>query len=92
MKTADKFLPFEEHEEIAKQNNTFRMRGVVCMSLKELRGYIEFSIKTSSDSELTCQQMEAIRDNIRAVEIPMTAESHAKHVDFVRSVKEMNSR
>ena len=92
MKTADKFLPFEEHEEIARQNNTWRMRGVVCMSLKELRGYIEFSIKTSSDSELARQQMETIRDKIRAVKIPMTAESHAKHVDFVRSVKEMNSR
>ncbi len=92
MKTADKFLPFEEHEEIAKQNNTWRMRGVVCMSLKELRAYIEFSIKTSSDSKWTRQQMEAIRDKIGAVEIPMTAESHAKHVDFVRSVKEMNSR
>ena len=92
MKTTDKFLPFEEHEEIAKENKTFRMRGVVCMSLKELHKYIEFSIKASPDSELTRQQMEAIRDKIRAVEIPMTAESHAKHVDFVRSVKEMNSR
>ena len=92
MKTADKFLPFEEHEEIAKQNNTWRMRGVVCMSLKELRRYIEFSIKTSSDSELTRQQMETIRNKIRAAEIPVTAESHAKHVDFVQSVKEMNSR
>ena len=92
MKTTDKFLPFEEHEKIASQNNTWRMRGVVCMSLKELHRYIEFSIKTSSDSELTRQQMETIRDKIGAMEIPMTAESHAKHVDFVQSVKEMNSR
>ena len=29
MKTADKFLPFDEHEEIASQNSTWRMRGVV---------------------------------------------------------------
>ena len=92
MKTTDKFLPFAEHEDIASQNSTFRMRGVVCMSLKELHGYIDFSIKASRHSRLTRQQMETICARIRAEEIPMTAESHAKHVDFVRSVKEMNSR
>ncbi len=92
MKTADKYLPFDEHEEIARQKKTWRMRGVVCMSLAELHKYIEFSVNVSSSSELTRQQMEAIRDKIRAKEIPMTAESHAKHVDFVQSVKELNSR
>ena len=92
MKTADKFLPFNEHEMIASQKSTWRMRGVVCMSLAELRRYIEFSIDASSNSGLTRQQMETICDRIRKEEIPMTVESHAKHVDFVRSVKELNSR
>ena len=92
MKTADKFLPFDEHEKIASQKSTWRMRGVVCMGLAELLRYIEFSINASSNSGLTRQQMETICDRIRKEEIPMTAESHAKHVDFVRSVKELNSR
>ena len=92
MKTADKFLPFDEHEEIASQNSTWRMRGVVCMSLAELHRYIEFSINASSNSGLTRQQMETICGKIRIEEIPMTAESHAKHVDFVQSVKELHSR
>ena len=92
MKTADKFLPFDEHEEIASQNSTWRMRGVVCMSLAELHRYIEFSINASSNSGLTRPQMETICGKIRTEGIPMTAESHAKHVDFVQSVKELNSR
>lgn len=92
MKTAEKYLPFDEHEEIARQKKTWRMRGVVCMSLAELHEYIEFSINESASSDLTRQQMEAIRDKVRAKEIPMTAESHAKHVNFVQSVKELNSR
>ena len=92
MKTAEKFLPFDEHEVIASQNSTWRMRGVVCMSLKELHRYIEFSINASASSDLTGQEMEAVREKIRENEIPMTAESHAKHVDFVQSVKELNSR
>ena len=92
MKTADKFLPFDEHEKIASKNKKWRMRGVVCMSLKELHRYIEFSINASASSDLTHQQMEAIREKIRENEILMTAESHAKHVDFVQSVKELNSR
>ena len=92
MKTAEKYLPFDEHEVIASQNSTWRMRGVVCMSLRELHRYIEFSINASASSDLTRQEMEAIREKIKANEIPMTAESHAKHVDFVQSVKELNSR
>ena len=91
MKTADKFLPFDEHEKIARQNSTWRMRGVICMSLTELHQYIESSINASSKSGLTRQQMETICGKIRTKEIPKTAESHAKHVDFVQSVKEMNS-
>ena len=92
MKTAEKYLPFDEHEVIAGQNSTWRMRGVVCMNLKELHRYIEFSINVSEMSDLTGEQMEVIREKIGANEIPMTAESHAKHVDFVQSVKGLNSR
>ena len=92
MKTADGFLPFDEHEKIARQKRTWRMRGVVCMGLAELHRYIDFSINASSSSVLTRQKMETIRDRIRKREIPMTAESHAQHIDFVRSVKELNSR
>ena len=92
MKTADKFPPFGEHEECASKNKTWRLRGVVCMSVAELHRYIEFSTNTSSNSDLTRQQMETVCAKIRAEEIPMTAESHAKHVDFVQSVKELNSQ
>ena len=60
MKLADKFLPFDEHEKIARQNSTWRMRGVICMNLTELHRYIEFSINASSKSGLTRQQMETI--------------------------------
>ena len=39
LKTADKFLPFDEHEKIASQNRAWRMRGVICMSLADLHRY-----------------------------------------------------
>ena len=87
MKTADEFLPFDEHEEIASRNSTWRMRGVVCVGMAELHRYIDFSTKT-----LPRQQMERIGDRIRREEIPLTAESHAKHVAFVQSIKEWSSR
>ncbi len=92
LKTADKFLPFDEHEKIASQKGTWRMRGVICMNLAELHRYIAFSVNTSSNPSFTHQEMEAICTKIREAEIPMTAESHAKHVDFVQSVKEMELR
>ena len=92
LKTAEKFLPFDEHEKIARQNCTWRMRGVICMSLADLHRYIDFSANASSKPSLTRQKMETICGKIRGAEIPKTAESHAKHVDFVRSVKEMKSR
>ena len=92
MMTAYKFLPFDEHEKIAIRKSMWRMRGVVCMGLEELHRYIEFSISTSSNSSLTREQMEAIHDTIKKEEIPMTAESHAQHVNYVRSVKELNSQ
>ena len=91
LKTAEKFLPFDEHEKIASKNSTWRMRGVVCMNLAELHRYIDLSVNASAKPVLTRQQMKTICGKIRAAEIPMTAESHAKHVDFVESVKEMNS-
>lgn len=92
MKTADKFLPFDEHEKMAKKSSTWRMRGVICMSLADLHRYIEFSVNASSHRDFTRQQMEQICDKIRAAEIPKTAESHSKHVDFVRSLKEKKSQ
>ncbi|MDE0452353.1 MAG: NERD domain-containing protein [Gammaproteobacteria bacterium] len=92
LKTAEKFLPFDEHENIANENSTWRMRGVVCMGISALHRYIEFSVNASSSPGWTRRQMEMIRDKIRANEIPVTAESLAKHVHFVKSVKEMNSR
>ena len=92
LKTAENFLPFDEHERIARQNRTWRMRGVICMSLPDLHRYIDFSVITSSKSDWTRQKMEEIYAKIREAEISMTAEAHARHVDYVRSVKEMRSR
>ena len=62
------------------------------MAEKNLHRYIAFSVNAPSNPGLTLQKMEMICAKIRAAEIPMTAESHAKHVDFVQSVKEMESR
>lgn len=92
LKTAEKFLPFHEHEKIANENGTWRMRGVVCMGMSDLHRYIEFSVNASSSPGWTRRQMEMICDRIRATQIPATAETHAKHVDFVQSVKAMNRR
>ena len=92
LKTAEKFLPFDEHEKMANENGTWRMRGVVCMGTSDLHRYIEFSVDASSSPRLTRRQMEMICGKIRAAEIPVTAESHARHVDFVQSVKMMNSQ
>lgn len=92
LKTADEFLPFDQHEKIANQNETWRMRGVICMGMADLHRYIAFSCNCSSYPDLTRQEMETICTKIRAAEIPVTAESRAKHVDFVRSVREMESR
>ena len=88
LKTADKFLPFDEHEKIASQNRAWRMRGVLCMSLADLRRYIAFSVDAPSNPGLTRQRMETVCTRIRAAAIPVTADSHSRHVEFVRSVKE----
>ncbi len=92
LKTADEFLSFDEHEKIASQNGTWRMRGVICMGLAALNRYIAFSCSSSPNPDLTREEMETICAEIRATEIPLTAESRAKHVDFVRSVRELKSR
>lgn len=92
LKTADEFLPYDEHEKIASQNGTWRMRGVICMGLAALNRYIAFSCSSPPNPDLTREEMETICTRIRAAEIPVTAESRAKHVDFVRSVRELKSR
>ena len=78
LKTADKFLPFDEHEKIASQNRTWRMRGVICMRLADLHRYIAFSVDAPSNPGLTRQRMETIYAKIQAAAIPVTAESHAR--------------
>ena len=92
LRTADKFLPFDEHEKKACKNSTWRMRGVLCMSLRDLHGYIAFSADTTPGSGLTRRRMESISARIRKAEIPQSAKSHAEHVEFVQSVKERASR
>ena len=92
LKTADKFRPFDEHEKMASQYRTWRMRGVVCMNLADLHRYIVFSVNAPSSPGLTRHRMEAVCANIRAAAIPITAESHARHVGFVRSAKEETLR
>ena len=92
LKTADKFLPFDEHEKTASQNRAWRMRGVICMSLADLHRYIAFSVDAPSNPGLTRQSMETVCTKIRAAAIPVTADSHSRHVEFVRSVKEKAPR
>ena len=92
LKTPENFLPFDEHEKIARQNSTWRMRGVICMSVWDLHRYIGFSVSASSKPDWTRQQMQVTCAKIQEASIPMTAEAHARHVDYVRSVKQMKSR
>lgn len=92
LKTSDKFLPFDEHEKMASKNRTWRMRGVVCMGLAGLHRYIDFSVDAPSNPGLTRQAMEKVHAKIRAAAIPVTAESHARHVEYVRSAKDEAQR
>ena len=92
LKTADKFLPFDEHEKIASQNRAWRMGGVICMSLADLHRYIAFSVDAPSNPGSTRQSMETVCTKIRAAAIPVTADSHSRHVEFVRSAKEQAPR
>ena len=87
LKTEEKFVRFEEHEDMAKRFRSWRMRGVVCMSLAELHRYIAFSVRASSSRSLTREKMEAIRAKITTAALPVTAETHARHVEFARSAK-----
>ena len=87
LKTPDKFLPFAEHEKTASQELTWRMRGVICMSLTELHSYIAFSTRSASNPNMTRQTMESILAKIKSAAIPPTAETHARHVEYTRFVK-----
>ena len=87
LKTEEKFVRFEEHEDMAKRFRGWRMRGVVCMSLAELHRYIAFSVRASSSRCLTRERMDAIRAKITTAALPLTAETHARHVEFARSAK-----
>ena len=92
LKTAEKFVRFEEHERQASRFRTWRMRGVVCMSLTELHHYIAFSVRAPSSPRLTRERMEAIRAKIATAALPVTAESHARHVEFARSAQRASGR
>lgn len=92
LKTAEKFARFEEHENMAKRFSSWRMRGVVCMSLTELHQYIAFSVRAPSGPSLTRERMEAIRAKIETAALPVTAETHARHVEFARSAQRASGR
>ena len=92
LKTAEKFAPIEEHEERANRFNSWRMRGVVCMSLAELHQYIAFSVRAPSGPSLTRERMEAIRARIEAAALPVTVETRARHVEFARSAQRASGR
>ena len=92
LKTAEKFVRFEEHENMATRFRTWRMRGVVCMSLAELHHYIAFSVRVPSSPSLTRERMEAIRTKVETAALPVTAESHARHVEFARSAQRASGR
>lgn len=87
LKTEEKFVRYEEHEDMAKRFRSWRMRGVVCMSLRDLHRYIAFSVRASSSRSLTQERMEAIRAKIATAALPVTAETHARHVEYARSAK-----
>ena len=93
LKTAEKFPPYVEHEKTASQKRKWRMRGVICMSIAELHRYIEFSVDSASNPGMTRQTMDAILARIKSAAIPLTAESHARHVEYARHAKgEASSR
>ena len=92
LKTAEKFVRFEEHEDMANRFRSWRMRGVVCMSLAELHRYIAFSVRDPSTPSLTRERMEAIQAKITTAALPVTAETHARHVEFTRSAQQASGR
>ena len=92
LKTAEKFVRFEEHEDMANRFRSWRMRGVVCMSLAELHSYIAFSVSAPSSPRLTREKMEAIEARIATAALPVNAETHARHVEFARSAQRASGR
>ena len=92
LKTAEKFVRFEEHEDMANRFRSWRMRGVVCMSLAELHRYIAFSVSAPSNPGLTRERMEAIGVRIAMTALPVTAETHARHVEFARFAQRASGR
>ena len=92
LKTAEKFVRFEEHEDMANRFRSWRMRGVVCMHLAELHRYIDFSLSAPSSPGLTRERMEAIEAEITAAALPVTAEAHARHVEFARYAQRASGR
>ena len=87
LKTAEKFVRFEDHEDMANRFRSWRMRGIVCMSLAELHRYIAFSVGAPSNPSLTRERMEAIRAEITTAALPVSAETQARHAEFVRSAQ-----
>lgn len=92
LKTAEKFVRFDEHEDMANRFRSWRMRGVVCMSLAELHSYIAFSVNAPSSPRLTREKMEAIGGRITMAALPVTAETHARHVEFARYAQRASGR
>ena len=92
LKTAEQFLPFVEHEKRANRSRKLRMQGVICMSLADLHRYIKFSVGPPPNPDLARQWMEKVFNKIKTAAIPVNADSHARHVEFVRVVKEDASR
>ena len=92
LKTAEKFVRFEEHEDMANRFRSWRMRGVVCMSLAELHCYIAFSVRAPSNPSLTRERIEAIGAKITTAALPVTAETHARHAEFARSAQRASGR
>ena len=62
------------------------------MSLAELHRYIAFSVGAPSSPGLTRERMEAIGAEITMAALPVTAEAHARHVEFARSAERASGR
>ncbi len=87
LRTAESFLPYREHESVARENGRMRLRGVLCMRLAELHAYIDLCRATSTVRERTREQMESVYRRVRAAAIPVTERTRQEHASFVRSVK-----
>ena len=88
LKTGDEFLPFDAQDKMADRFRTWRKRGVLCVGLSELDRYIAFCMDAPSHPRLTARDLESISAAIQAIRIPVTAETRARHNEFVRSTRE----